>query len=692
MVVGLAGLGGGHLHAIRAQEAPPFVIEAAFAERTSVGRHEPLVLTLSRPMAPEDGQLALVLGMTDLTALIERRGTTVRYTPDLLPLPPGDTELSVHLVGSEGQWQEVARFPLRVRRAGNIETLALTPSLTLNNKGQVAEGTFPAPDEAPPHRIYQDFSGQLALSGEIAHPDWGVRAEMNVVGASYQEEALRFGERGEEAPQIDLADYQLQMRGGPAHLSLGHLAHGRHRHLVNSFSSRGAMVHAAVDSRADVSVAVLNGSRIVGWSDPLGLDDAGHRIVSSTVGVDLLKQAQTLRLELSYLDGSVRPRSSFNAGTIVDAEKSRGVGAHLAASAVNQRIRVEGGFAGSRFTNPDDLELAQGADLVPVEETTRYAHYVDLSVGLLQNVALYPAWPVNLSIGARRERVDPLYRTVAAYVQPDQLQHAADLQLSLGSISMQGSHTRTVDNLDDIPSILTTKSRQHTLNVSVPTASLLGAHAATPWTFLLPRIDYSYNWTRQFGASLPVDGGFDPSHVPDQVSRIHGASAGWQHGMWRIGYRLGYAVQDNRQEGRAEADFVTWTNSGSLGTTLFQIWDVNLDIGWERTESRETERVDITERIGAQTTLRPVQGLALSASVSPTWMEDKLKTSSRSNTNLALEGSYGFQFRNESRLPVRGQVFIRYARQSSRTRDLTFDLDAENRTWTVNTGVSLSIF
>lgn len=692
VIAGLFALSEGLLQETHAQDLPPLGVEAVFAERTSVGREEPLVLTLSRPVTPEDGRLAVVLGTTDLTALIETSGTTVRYVPDLLPLPPGDTELSVHLVGPEGGWQEVTRFPLRVRRAGNLETLAVTPDLTLNNKGQVAEGTVPAPDEALPHRIYQDFSGQLALRGAVAHPDWQVQAEMNVVGASYEEEALRFGERGADAPPIDLSDYRVQMSSGPAHLTLGHLSHGRHPYLINSFSSRGLMAHGDLDGRADVSVAVANGSRIVGWGDPLGLDDAGHRIVSSTVGVDLLKRAQTLRIELSYLDGSVRPRSSFNAGQILDAEKSRGAGVHLTAHVANQRVRLEGNVAGSRFTNPDDPELAQAADLVPVEETTRYAHSLDVSVDVLRNVALTPAWPVQLSVSARRERVDPLYRTVAAYVQADQLQHAADLQLSVGPVSVQGGHTRTVDNLDDIPSILTTKSRQNTLNANVPTASLLGASASGVGAILLPRLTYSYNWTHQFGASLPVDGGFDPSHLPDQVSRLHGASAGWQYGMWRVGYRLGYAVQDNRQTGRAEADFVTWTHSGSLGTTLFQIWYVNLDIGLERAESLETGRIDITERIGAQMTLRPVEGLTLSASVSPTWMEDKIKTSIRSNTNLALEGSYGFQFRDGSRLPVRGQVFVRYARQSSQTRDVTFDLDTENRTWTVNTGVSLSIF
>ena len=34
---------------------------------------------------------------------------------------------------------------------------------------------------------------------------------------------------------------------------------------------------------------ITNGSRIVGWSNPLGLKDPSHRMISSALGVEVLK-------------------------------------------------------------------------------------------------------------------------------------------------------------------------------------------------------------------------------------------------------------------------------------------------------------------------------------------------------------------------------------------------------------------
>jgi hypothetical protein len=91
--------------------------------------------------------------------------------------------------------------------------------------------------------------------------------------------------------------------------------------------------------------------------------------------------------------------------------------------------------------------------------------------------------------------------------------------------------------------------------------------------------------------------------------------------------------------------------------------------------------------------LRPVQNLSLSSNVAPTVSENRQKTSRRTNSNINMEASYTFGLGgNPQRQRIRGQVFIRYARQASTQRDLLFDLDSENRFWTLNSGVSLSIF
>ena len=320
----------------------------------SISRYAPLVVTPNRPLTAGDGRLAIFLGTTDLTAMFTPTGTALRYTPDLLVLPSGPTELVVYHVppDSGAAWTELKRVPVRVRYRFDVERAAFDPGLSLNNEGQIAQGQFPTPDELPDHRIYQDFTTQLEASADVERRGWRVQTEARIVGVSYREEALRFRELADQAPNLDLAEYAVQVERGPGVVTLGHVSHGRHPYLIDRFNSRGATGTVQLGAPFDLSVAVMNGSRVVGWSNPVGLNEPDHRIVSGTVGVELWpRQPGAFRVEGSLLDGSVLPRNGFNQGAVVDAERSRGLGFRVLSAPFGQRLQVEGG-AGAALRRP----------------------------------------------------------------------------------------------------------------------------------------------------------------------------------------------------------------------------------------------------------------------------------------------------------------------------------------------------
>lgn len=668
--------------------AQPLTIQPGFDGQQAIDRYDELVLTLNRPIEPHEGRLAVFLGATDLTALFEYDGVSLRYVPELIPLPSGESEVVVYLVADGEPWTQLIRNPIHIRLPGGFDTADVDPSLTLNNKGQLAESTFPAPPQSADHRIYQDFSGQLDVRGEVLHTGWDIAAQGQVVGVSYQNEALRFGELQADAPRIDLAGYNVRLQRRNWRIQAGNVAHGQHRHVSNQFSSRGLEAGLAINGRVDLAVAAMNGTRIVGWSNPIGLNEPDHRILSGTLGLEILKRRPGgFRVEGTYVDGSVQPRTGFNQGGIADAEKSRGGGVRLVAGTTGRRLRLEMGYGGSRYTNPFDPTLAQGSALTPVQEETRYAHYVEATAGILQNVMLSPRLPVNVQLAYRRARVDPLYRTVTAYVQGDHLHNAAELQASLGPVGLQLSHSRGEDNLDEIPSILKTRTRQDALNLSLPLRTLVSPQKISP---LLPIVTYSYNQTRQIGVDLPSNGGFSPTHVPNQMNRIHNAGLVWQGSRWSAGYRFSSAFQDNRQEGREEADFLNRTGTLSFTFDPSSLLSLGVDVGLDRSENRAADRVDRTRRVGIRTTLRPMQPLVFSASVSPT--STRSDAAQSGNVNLAFEGSYSFQTGSRLRWPARGQAFVRFARQALHYRDPLFGIDTENRTWSVNSGISLTLF
>jgi hypothetical protein len=93
--------------------ADDLTIRAAFDVKASVLPNERIDLLLSRALQPADGSLAVLVGDTDVTAMLTAEAANVSYTPRL-PLPAGESDVTVWLVSPGNQWKELARFPLRV--------------------------------------------------------------------------------------------------------------------------------------------------------------------------------------------------------------------------------------------------------------------------------------------------------------------------------------------------------------------------------------------------------------------------------------------------------------------------------------------------------------------------------------------------------------------------------------------------
>src|SRR5215510_15243247 len=93
--------------------ADDLTINAGFAGKASVTPNEKIELSLSRALRPADGSLAVLVGDTDVTAMLLVDAAKVSYTPRL-PLPAGESDVTVWLVLTGNQWKEIARFPLSV--------------------------------------------------------------------------------------------------------------------------------------------------------------------------------------------------------------------------------------------------------------------------------------------------------------------------------------------------------------------------------------------------------------------------------------------------------------------------------------------------------------------------------------------------------------------------------------------------
>jgi hypothetical protein len=650
-----------------------------------VSAGETIELTLGAPLAPGTGRIAVLIGHTDYSALFVPDGERLIYRPRRVPLPSGEHEVTVYLVSPDNQWREVGRHPLRVLAPGGFEQVELTPRLTLNNKGQVAEGHDPA-TAAPARDDYQDFSLNTGFQTLNVRSGWSLRTQANFVGVSNRQEALRFGERQDDAPKFDLSDYLFTIDRGAVSLSLGHLAFGQNRHLVNGFGSRGLSAGARLGSVAQLTLAALNGNSIVGWSNPFGLSRNDHRVLGASLGLELVPgRPGLLNIELSALDGSLLPLAGFTQGVINDAEESRGGGVRVVASDPSQRVRVEAGFSRSRFTNPLDPALAQGAGVVAVDEVSRDARYVDATLSVLQGAPLAPSLPASLALTFRHERVDPLYRSVASYTRADVLQNTLELQAGLGPVSVLASHARTHDNLEAVASILTTRTRTTSVNAALPVSAIAGNRA---W---LPLLSYTVMRVHQFGDGVPPNSEFTPTHVPDQISLNHNIGVNWQAARWQAGYRLNLSDQDNRQLGRELADFANTTHNVTLGASPLASLSLLVDIGFETADNEEQSKQNRTRRYSASLDWRFTRTSALSASLMRTRLRDNPLTADQDVKDARVELSQRFPLLRLSQRSAPGQLFVRYNWQDSYVYNLLLPR-TERSNWSVSTGITLGLF
>lgn len=646
-----------------------------------------LELELSRPLTAADGRLAVLVGTLDLSALVTVRGNRARYRPRGVHLPPGESDLVAYLVDGTGGWQEIGRFGIRVLTRGGFERARVTPSVTLHSKGQLLEGHAPT-GNVPPRAEFQDFGLNLGLQSDHARDGWTIRSQANLLGVTNRQESLRFGQRGDQAPRFDLSDYLIEIQRGRAGLTVGHLTYGSHRHLIRGFEGRGLGLSLPLGRVASLTLAGLSGSKLVGWSNPLGVRDGAHRLLGGTFGLELVpRRPGAFQVEVSYLTGSVQPQAGFSQGAVIEPEESRGGGIRLAASDASQRLRLEAGFARTRFTNPHDPALAQGAALVPVRPVTRSARYLEAGYQVLRDVTITPAMPLTLALAARHERVEPLYRSVAApESRADLHQNAVQADLGLGPLSAQVVHTRGHDNLDHIPTILTTLTRSTTVSLALPLPALAGAPPS--W---LPMLTYGLTRLHQRGDSVPTLGGFTPTFVPDQVSVSHTLGATWQGAGWRAGYQLNRATQDNRQAGRDAADFVSQVHLVSLGITLASDLDLGLDGGFERSDNRELAQQSTTHRLAGLVIWRFTATSALVGSVARTRMADSPRTLEQTVTDLRLELSQRMRLPGARPERPPAQLFVRYTHQLGDRRAVAGAPD-RRRSWSVNSGLTLSLF
>jgi hypothetical protein len=647
-------------------------------------------LALSRTLTADDGSIAVLIGDTDWSGLSEVSGTTLSIRPAGVGFPQGEHTIAVYHVDTNRQWVPIGQSTLKVLTAGGFEKAVATPTVEVGLTGQAALERTPAQPRTD-RDTFQDFSLRAGIETTHVRNGWTTTSQAQMVGVDCAPQALRYGTLRDDAPLVDLGSYQFGIRNSTVSFNAGHTTIGSHRMLLNGFQTRGVAGTLRLGRVVDVSAAAANGSTIVGYDNLFGLADGEHRVVNATVGLELVPSRRgALRVEGLVMNGSVLPITNVNQGAVRDPEESTGLGLQVRASDARARFVLDAGLARSRFTNPLDPQAPSGLAVVPVQETTRDARFLDVSYAFLQGAKLGETATANLTAAYRHSRVDPLFRSVALPVRADLEQHAVDVTTALGAFTSQVTFDASRDNLAGIGSILTTQSRQVIWTNALPLQTFAaGSTRAAAW----PTLSYTLNRMHQYGEDLPDGGLFDSaSQVPDQMSTNQALGVAWQGAVWRGGYAWNRSLQDNRQPGRERADLLNVIHTFTVGAMASTRLDAGVELAFEDADNQEIHRTDITRRVSFNVMVRPFSPTSVAAVITRNWLEDNPSTFERRTTDVNLTFTQDVALWRSHPQRMRGQFFLRYVRQTIYGLLLGVVSPDNTQFWTLNTGLTFRFF
>jgi hypothetical protein len=250
-------------------------------------------------------------------------------------------------------------------------------------------------------------------------------------------------------------------------------------------------------------------------------------------------------------------------------------------------------------------------------------------------------------------------------------------------VSLQGNWSTSRNNLDDVASILTSRTERAQGSVGLPVGRVVGSGSA--W---LPSLQYRIDRTHQRADALPENGGFSASHAPDQVSLNQTGQADWRFGKVTLGYGWNRSHQDNRQEGRENADLTVTRHGANVRLSPARALSVSLDVGREASENLERDETDRTTRWGVQLQWQVFARSGLSVRVSDTSTEDLLLTRRRANNQVDAQWSSVLPYLSR----FQGQYWIRFTRSEVESFDTTFDRDDRRRAWWLDLGLNFTFF
>lgn len=529
---------------------------ASFSGKT-IAPTDNISLVFANAANSGDGQFAVIVGTEDLTANFRWVSPTqLEGVFAAMPLPVGTSTLKVYQITTGNQWLELGQTQISVAAAADAAPGAkvpvFKPTLIVGIKAQLAEAHSAA--ATPPVRAtYADVTTQASLQTEHGDTDWSLKSQINLVGSTYQPEAVDFANQGIDAPRLDIANYLVEgsftSKLGVTGIALGHVQAGNNPLIAAGIANRGVALTHKFNERFDVTAAFQNGNAVVGGLNPLGLNDREHQLSTISAGIELLERTGGLRVETTIFSGVVKPKLTAGIATLQDAEESHGYGLRAKGQNADASLRADLAFARSAYTPKGDSALS----IQPGPTTNAMTWYADVSYDLLKNIPISKDYPLSLTIQGKHEHAGMGFKSLGAGAPGDFKADTVSLNATLGVITSQLQIIRRTDNVDNSVIFLKNRTQGYNLTAGFPLGQMIDSAKPPLWA---PTVSLTQSRTRNYADNAFIPAGQTLADLTNVYVTNQALGMNWVANKLTLGYQLSRTLQDNQQLGLEMMDVV----------------------------------------------------------------------------------------------------------------------------------------
>jgi hypothetical protein len=407
----------------------------------------------------------------DLTPVISLKDDSLELDLALINVPAGKYEIEISHIGLGGAIQELDRTILVVtapsagvdgKAAADAKIEPTTskfefkPKLDIGMRGQLFERRN-ADAGLSTRSSYKDLTLEGGFETLNSAEDWEVKSSFSFSGNSNVNEAVQYGNKGQDASRIDLTNYLVEGGFGSTRFGVGNINVSTHPLLVQGISNRGASLAGKLPMGFDLNASIQNGGGVqAGIDNIFGISQPSNMFKQVGVGIDLDQERPgKARFDFTRLSASQRVGTLASGGDAI--EKSEGHGLRFSGRDNDGRGRLELSVASSVQTPAGSPTVNQG-----------YAWTAEVGYDLLKDWAWRPELPVSFNTALRIEHSSPVYRSLGSSFGSNFRQQVGLFNLKVGPSQLQGQIVRRYDNVGADHAYLRNKLDSWSLNGSIP--------------------------------------------------------------------------------------------------------------------------------------------------------------------------------------------------------------------------------